>query len=296
MRKFYLILATILFFSGCQGVRENPIEKPTEVAAPEKPKFRVIRSSTITSEKPLKHDAYSFETKIQKIQGEEDDSPFPSEISNAILKRDGKFVAKFDGIYHLIANKTRFGEFSFLGDESKQVIISQTILQGGRHWIVSLEPSYKVLFDSNDFEVGRSDFDIVDLNDDGVFEIVMDSIDFAFFEGMKSDLTPHVEVILKYDAKAQEFRPANHEFADFALRDVDDEIVKIDPQDKQKQLSGILKVMLRYIYADQPEKAQKFFEEKYTFDDKEVMRVKITDNLFQSTVYRYILSKTKLKA
>lgn len=93
------------------------------------------------------------------------------EISYVVVKRHGKRVAKFDGEYHPWGNSADFGLFDLLGDKSQQLIVSLTMSRGGRHWVVSLDPTFRILFDSAHYDVGREGFSVIDVDKDGVHEI-----------------------------------------------------------------------------------------------------------------------------
>jgi hypothetical protein len=48
-----------------------------------------------------------------------------TEVSFAVLKKRGKLLAKFDGMYSGVGNATDFGLFSFLKGEAKQLFVSR---------------------------------------------------------------------------------------------------------------------------------------------------------------------------
>ena len=95
----------------------------------------------------------------------------PIEVSYVVVRKDGKQLAKFDGLYHGAGNATSFGLLPLLGGEQKQLVVSQTIPRGGWHWVATLSPGFRVIFDSSAFKVSAEDFCIKDVNTDGVKEI-----------------------------------------------------------------------------------------------------------------------------
>lgn len=79
------------------------------------------------------------------------------EVSYAVVERNHRRLAKFEGVYFGAGNATDFGLFPLFGGDIKQLIVSQTIPRGGRHWVIRLAPDFRVLFDSEDYGVGRED-------------------------------------------------------------------------------------------------------------------------------------------
>ena len=145
--------------------------------------------------------------------------PSLTDSTYVVLKKDGKTIAKFDGIESPLGNLAEFGLLDLLGDKSKQLIISLTISRGGAHWVISLDPEFRVLFGDADYNVGREDFSIIDIDNDGVQEICLPVVSFYGMEGLQSvGETPLPEIFFKYDAKQMKYLPANHLFVDYALR------------------------------------------------------------------------------
>lgn len=83
-----------------------------------------------------------------------------TDVSYAVLKRDGAVLARFDGIYSGWGNETDFGLFAFLGSKTKQLAVSQTVPRGGRHWVVDLSPDFRIIYDSGDWKVGRAELGV----------------------------------------------------------------------------------------------------------------------------------------
>jgi hypothetical protein len=116
----------------------------------------------------------------------------------AILRRQGKTIARFDGIHGPIGNNIEFGVSSLLGHGPKQLLVSQDIFRGGRQWVVSLGKRPRVIYDGRKWLTGREgdDLSIVDLNGDGVYELVMPDCVFYGFEGLFPAGTPLPRTIL----------------------------------------------------------------------------------------------------
>lgn len=200
--------------------------------------------------------------------------------------RNNRRVLKFDGVYFMKGNSTEFGLFDLLGNRSRQFIISQTVPRGGRHWVVSVSPKVRVLFDSWDYGVGREEFYIIDVDKDGVYEIVLPVT--AFYE-MQDKMCigeiPLPEIIFKYDPKAGKYLPANHLFLDYTLHDIEGDIARLLTEGDRNYRSRRLDILLRYIYARKPEEGWDFFEREYQRPDKEEIRARIKLVLKQSPVY-----------
>jgi hypothetical protein len=217
--------------------------------------------------------------------------PGLTEVSYAVLKRNGRVIAKFDGIYFGLGNATDFGLFSFLGGEAKQLVVSQTVPRDGRHWVVDLSPDARVIFDSGEYGVGREEFSVIDIDKDGVHEISMPVTEFYLFENMYMAETPLPEIVFKYDRKAGKYFPANPAFQAYALRGVEDEIRRLHTDDQGRYLSHRLGIVLRYIYAGKEAEAWSFFDKEYRLPDKEVMKAKIKAVLKNEAVYKYLHGK-----
>lgn len=216
-----------------------------------------------------------------------------AEVEYAVLVKNGKKLAEFEPLVHPL-NITDFGLFSFFGDETKQLIVSNTVPRGGRHWIVNLSPKFEILFDSFDYGVGREEVSIIDVNKDGLHEISLSLTEFYSFENLAPANTPLPEIIFKYDQSERKFLPANHLFQEYALRDVKDRTSRIGDKEKDLQFADVLDVTLIYIYAGQESTAWAFFDNKYNFPDKEELKSKIKQVLKDEPVYKFI-SRQKAK-
>ena len=208
--------------------------------------------------------------------------------SYAVIKRNNKLVAKFDAeLYHPEGNFTDFGRFDLLGDGTQPVIISTTVSRGGRHWVVSLYPEFRVLFDSGDYGVGREEFYVIDVDKDGVYEI---SLEVPAFYEMQDKMyiaeIPLPEILFKYDPTQKKYLPANQLHADYALRSIDAEIQGLN--EGKNYLSKRLRILLRYIYAGREKEGWAFFEAAYQRPDKEAITARIKAVLSEQRTYKYL--------
>src|SRR5207253_1325174 len=122
-------------------------------------------------------------------------------------------VATFDGVYYPLGNTAEFGFASLLGGEAKQLVISETVPRGGRHWVVDVSSAGAFLFDSNDWEVGREEVCVHDFDGDGIAELFMPITAFWGFGTMSMADSPMPGVVFKYDVKSRKFMPDKSAFA-----------------------------------------------------------------------------------
>ena len=242
---------------------------PAPVAQREEPQQLV----DIFGEEDLSYNGYELRRLTEKVS---DEMVRDLEISYAALMKDNRRLLKFDGVYFSEGNSTWLGLFDLFGNGSQQFIISQTVPRGGRHWVVSVSPTVRVLFDSFDYGVGRAEFYVIDIDKDGVYEIVLPVT--AFYEmqdKMYIGEIPLPEIIFKYDAKAGKYLPANHRFLDYALHGIQEDIAKLPPKDDLNYLSRRLDILLRYVYARKANFGWSFFEREYQRPDKAEIKARI---------------------
>ena len=214
-------------------------------------------------------------------------------VSYAILKSGGKTIAVFDGVYSSAGNGTDFGLASLLGGEGKQLVVSQTVPRGGRHWIVDISSDSATLFDSYDWDLGSEDVCVHDFDGDGVAEVSMGLTKFWGFGFMSIAESPMPEVVFKYDAKLRKYLPDKGTLAR-GLTEIDVDVQTIDPgevlQDglKGPYLAVRLDIILRYVYAGRESDAWSFFDRTYNLTDKQDMKREIKHILNTEPVYRFV--------
>lgn len=214
------------------------------------------------------------------------------EVSYAVIKRRNHTLATFEGVYFGAGNVTDFGLFPLLGGNSKQLIVSQTIPRGGRHWVASLSPDFHLLFDSGDYGVGRAEFSVIDIDKDGIYEISLPVTAFYMMQDkMYIAEIPLPEVVFKYDGKSKKYFPANALFHDYALRGIDNDIKNLSGKEGSNYLSKRLDIFLRYVYAEKENEAWSFFDREYGLPDKGEMKSRIQGILKDEEVYRYLRRK-----
>lgn len=214
------------------------------------------------------------------------------DVNYTVLKKAGRTVAEFDGFYYGMGNSNDFGLFPVLGGTTKQLLITQAAPRSGRHWIVDLASPFRVIFDSYDYRVGREDFNLVDIDGDGVYELLfIDPSFYMKFPGMTMAETPLPCAIFKYDKQARKYLPANHRFQDYVLKGIDDQIKQLKPDTGPGYLPDRLDILLRYIYAGKKDEGWRFFDQEYQLADKAGVKAKVESVLKAHPFYKFIYSK-----
>jgi len=249
--------------------------------------------SVFTQDDTLSYGGYTVVKQKKNVQIEQTEGS--SEVSYAVLKRNGKDVAKFDGVYSGSGNATNFGSFSFLGNDNRQLIVSQTIPRNGRHWIVDLSSDFRIIYDSADYGVGREDLSVLDIDRDGRYEILQEDVSFTGFYNLSMAKSPMPLIIFKYDEKKGEYIPANHLFMEYELRNIWSKIAKLIPENTVPDLSTILDITLQYVYAGEEQKGWDFFDVEYKNPDKEDIKSKAKAILAKQPVYKFIYGKSGTK-
>jgi hypothetical protein len=273
------------------SVEVPPDIVPTPVAAIPKNELQEQFFDCVDRDDELFYEGYEVRRITETIMDEFTDRPM--DVSYVVVKRHGKTIAKFDGVYYSMGNSAEFGLCNLLGDKARQLVIALTIPRGGRHWIVSLYPEFRVLFDSYDYGVGREleDSSAVDIDKDGVFEISLPKVSFYGLKGLQSvSETPLTEIVFKYDAKRMKYLPANHLFVDHALRTWNSD------EEKDSYQYHRFNYLLDHVFAGKEKEGWASFNEHCPAEDKEQMRARIKAILRNDPVYKYIYQKNSSSA
>jgi len=216
-----------------------------------------------------------------------------TEIEYAVLRRNGRVVAKFDSPIDQLS-EVRFGLFSCLGKDNKQLVVEQTSNKFWRYWVVSLQPEFRIIYDSSRYDVVY-ELRVVDLDGDGQLEILQNLGSFWYFNGLDNLYSPRPQIIFEYNSSMGSYIPANPEFKEAALKDIEQRINKTrevikgqqDPVYALHVRSAILDVVLRYLYAGQSNEAWAFYDQYYNVEDKESLKGELQEKLRQDKVYRH---------
>ena len=293
------IIAIALFVVGCKKSAVNP-QKPLSApdarqspqatpipSASAQPK-EILMSDIFTREKSLSYNGFNIAI-IAKSK--------PIELSYAIIKKNGRVLAKFDSphLHGGLTNATNIGLFPLLGGKTKQLIISQTLPRTGRHWIVELAANPKVLFDSGDYEVGREEVWTVDLDGDGVYEIWLYVTTFyGEFDQLSVMATPLPKMVFSYDKRAGRYLPANHSYRDYLLKDIDTNISNLPTIVGERYLASRLNVLLRLLYTGKEKEGWEFFDKAYTLPDADRIKAKVNEVLQEAPAYKFIRKRSSI--
>jgi len=299
MKSFLLLIVVLMIATAsCESAEplsEQVISEPVIVTEqPKDPEFPELTSVPFAEGDTVSYGDHVVQrlSKKAKIDSGPGSSETTIDVTYAVVRTNGKVVREFDGTYGGFGNTTDFGLFSFLGGGSKQLAVSQTIPRGGRHWVVDLAEN-RVIFDSSDWGVGREEFDVVDINGDGVVEISMPLTAFYMFEDMSMAETPLPAIVFEYDSSAKEYLPANQQIADYVLRWVNDDIERARNGDEIGYLGRRLGIVLKYLYAGKDREAWEFFDKEYARDDKQEVKARIQDELRKEMTYQFLLKTRK---
>ncbi|MDQ3747546.1 MAG: hypothetical protein M3367_00820 [Acidobacteriota bacterium] len=241
----------------------------------------------------LAYGAYQVEKRSKMLWLK--DAEVNAEVTYFVLKRDGKTAATFEGIHYPLGNDARFGLFPVLGQKTKQLIIEEEAHRAWHHWVVSLSPNAKVIYDSGDYPVGHS-LRAIDIDKDGDYELIQSLHSFWFFARLSNVDSPFIDIIFVYNPTLQKYIPANPQFQEFALRNIEDDIRKAKeiksnsslPGQEGGKLGAVLEVVLSYLYAGKKQEAWAFYESEYNLPDKKEMKVTIQEALSKEAVYRAV--------
>jgi hypothetical protein len=242
----------------------------------------------------LSYSGYEVERRSRTIKFRY--TKYDTPILYAVLRKNGKVLVTFDGLLHPLGTEVRFGLFPLLGESSKQLIVEQSTYRGLRYWVVNLSPGFSVLYDSVNYDVGY--LRASDLDKDGRYELIQPLLSFKFFNKLDNTNSPSIDIVFKYNQRTQTYIPANPEFQDFALKDIEQKIKKareVGATDDsgnyyRNLLSAVLEVSLRYIYAGKEKEGWSFYEE-YNAPDKDEVKSELKKVLNKDSVYKSIPGK-----
>jgi hypothetical protein len=299
------IIAIALYVVGCKesagGSQQPPPaqdarhSRQAQQAAPTPPApaapKEILLSVIFPREKSLSYNGFN----VAKIAKRSKNPPQELLLSYAVIKKNGKILAKFDGSQEEGHNATDFGLFPLLGNKTKQLIISQTVPRGGRHWVVELTSNPKVLFDSGDYEVGREEIWAVDIEGDGVYEI---GLFVTRFYGEVDQLsvmnTPLPTVIFSYDTQTGRYLPANHHYRDYLLQNIETEIRDLPTAAGERYLARRLDILLRFLYAGKEKEGWEFFDKAYALPDADKIKAKVKEVLQKAPAYKFIRKRSPI--
>lgn len=283
-------------FEAAQGGARGAAKEEVSAQVPEEELKRPANS--FVSESELSHLGYTIERSSRKglLYSDEDGTPnHYVDVQFVTVKRGGKVLGVFDAdLYSGPRNIANFGFYRFLDDGVEQLFISQDIFRGGKQWVVSLSPDFKVIFNGDYWAVGREAWDIetVDIDEDGIYEIIAPTCIFYGFANLSPAGTPLPGIVFKYSKQSKRYLPANPQFSDHVLARA--ELLKSqirptgDPIENHNHLSDVLNVTLDYVFAGRQKEAWTFFDQAYKLPDKTKVKTEVQCELNSSPVYRFI--------
>jgi hypothetical protein len=224
------------------------------------------------------------------------------EFSYAVIKKNGRVLAKFDSFRDGLMNATDIGLFPFLGGKRKQLMISQTLPRTGRHWIVELAANPRILFDSGDYEVGREEAYAVDIEGDGIYEINLFATCFyGAFDQLAVAYTPLPIVVFRYDKQPGRYLPANHRYRDYLLQGIETEISALPTEISalpssagMLYLARRLDVLLQFLYAGKEKEGWEFFDKAYSLPDADKIKAIVKEELRKAPAYKFIRKRSSI--
>jgi hypothetical protein len=220
------------------------------------------------------------------------------------IKKNGKIVERFEVGDMVSKDWAKIGLFNFLAGQRKQLIIEE--YTGGGHccWrymIIDLSPTYRVLYDGNDWDVGYP-LKPVDLDKDGVFEFTQSVITFDYFY-LSHARSPFPNAIFKYDKKAGEYLPANRLFPGEVTRNLKAALAEVarlsrnlyssNVYGREEYVAATLRAFLMRVYAGRETQAWTFFDTEYKLDNKQELRSDLRKRLRGCSIYNYIYPRRK---
>ena len=255
-------------------------------------------SNVLTDAEALRYRNYLARKRYKGLRYPETSArPVWARVSYVVLERDHRVLMTFDDRYYfgMAGNSTSFGLFSFLGGDSKQLIVSQDVNRGGAQWIAKLSQSPRIIFNSSKWGVGRevNDMGIIDLDNDGVFEITAPICDFYDLQDkMSMSQIPLPTIVLKYDPEKEKYLPANPLFQDYLIEGTTD-FENVGTGDEFNHRSIVLGRVLDLIYAGKQRDAWKYFERAYKLNDKVDIKRRVKSILARQPVYNFIYNHGK---
>jgi hypothetical protein len=247
-----------------------------------------------THEDHLSYQGYELSIGSKRAARNLDGAAYPREVAYSILKQGRRVIKKFEwSSSSLVA--PNFGLFDFLGGGEKELLIGQSLSKSGRFWIVSLRPNFRILLDTADYGAGREEPGIIDIDQDGAYEMIQAIWDFDGIKSVATVNTPQPVIIFKYDRKAHRYIPANHTLQEYSLKNIATDIGRLNPNVDQSDISSTegyyyhrVSILLQYIFAGKARDGWEFFDKHYSLADKAGVKAAIQAVLRKQPAYRFI--------
>jgi hypothetical protein len=221
--------------------------------------------------------------------------------SSAIIKKNGRLIDSLNS-GGMGKDSTKFGVFSLLGDETKQLVVMQ--YTGGAHccWtykVYGFWPKLHVIFDDGKYgEALGYELRAEDIDADGRYELFQAVMTFDYFH-MSHASSVFPTAVFAYDEKSRQYMPANKKFSHRLLRNLTEDMetlvsaratVNVESTLNETYVSAVFEVLLKRIYAGQEQQGWKFFDKEYQLSDKKELKRDIKQALQGDPIYRSIYS------
>ncbi len=280
---------------------------PSPVPTPVVPLRQDLPNETHREQRPadyflyeveFRYSGYTIQRRSRKARlnypEEAQDTAQRVDVSYVAIEKSRKLRREFDAdVYFGMGNSADAGLFPFLGGATQQLFISQDVPRGGCQWIVSLTPQFRVIFDGQEFGVGREATDLsgVDLDHDGVYEIIVPITDFYDFQDkMSISEIPLPDIVFKYDPQQQKYLPANPMFPAYLVKQTSS-LNETDISNELHYRSIALHEILPLIYAGERERAWHDFHSFYKLKDKAKIEHRVKSILERQPVYNFIYAQ-----
>lgn len=185
---------------------------------------------------------------------------------------------------------------------NKELVITQ--YSGGAHcceynWIYEFNPQLIEIFNSCDYESLGFMSDPLDINNDGNYELLFQNLTFDYFYRCCHAASPMNYIIFEYNPRLKKYIVQNIKFKNYILSDIpdtieiDSEFKDIKPTDNPEEvdpggyyLGPILKVVIKYLYAGENQKAWEILDKYYILSDKEKVKDAILKKLKEDKCYQ----------
>ena len=221
----------------------------------------------------------------------------------AIIKKNGRTIARLGNAW-LGKDSTKFGLFSLLQGETKQLVILQ--YTGGAHccWVYKIydfRAQLHLIFDDEKYG-GSLGYELhpVDIDGDGRYELTQAVMTFDYFH-MSHASSVFPTAVFAYNDKSRRYLPANKKFSGYLLQDIEDDLrrlevarANLDPKagsPHEKYLSAVLGVFLDRVYAGLEADGWSFFDSEYRLSDRNEIKGDIERAFRSDPIYRSIYGR-----
>jgi hypothetical protein len=198
-------------------------------------------------------------------------------------------------------DSTKFGLFSLLRGETKQLVILQ--YTGGAHccWVYKIydfRPRLHLIFD--DEKYGDSlgyELHPVDIDGDGQYELTQAVMTFDYFH-MSHASSVFPTAVFAYNDVSHRYLPANKNFSSYLLGDIEDDLRRLASAKAnldakavaphEEYLSAVLSVFLDSVYVGREADGWRFFNMEYKLSDRHEIKVDIETAFRSDPIYKSI--------